>query len=190
MGFWQIVLIRAGYAWWQRGHFYSGAWEEQVWEVCNTYAGWFWEGGWSIEVVCIHFAYLYHHCSLLVWTSWSSLTWPVISRPFRGWASQSGGSTQNLGISALTSEAHSRRQPLWRLCMLGNGFARVFSSSIEFMRVVWVHIYSVSIIVFHILNINGLNSYRLPYLYKYWFKWKLNNWSLILNIFLMYLIRF
>ena len=54
--------------------------------------------------------------------------------------------------------------------MPGNGFTRVFSSSIELIRVVWAHIYSFSIMVFHILNINGLNGYRLPYPYKYRFR--------------------
>jgi hypothetical protein len=51
----------------------------------------------------------------------------------------------------------------------GNGFVRVFSSSIELMRVVWARIYSFSITVFYILNINSLNGYRLPYPYKYQF---------------------
>ena len=44
--------------------------------------------------------------------------------------------------------------------MPGNGFARVFSSSIELIRVVWARIYSFSITVFRILNINGLNGYH------------------------------
>jgi len=100
----------------------------------------------------------------------SSLAWPVISWPFQVRVSQSRGSSQNPGISALTSEARSRQQPSLRLCVLGNGFVRVFSSSIELMRVVWACIYSFSTMVFHILNINGLNGYRLPYLYKYQFR--------------------
>ena len=121
--------------------------------------------------VCFRFAYciIITHCwsgKTMSKTFWSSLTWPVISWPFQVQVSQSRGSSQNLGISALTSEAHSRWQPWQRLCVPGNGFMRVFSSSIELMRVVWACIYSVSIMVFHILNIYGLNGYHLPYPYK------------------------
>jgi hypothetical protein len=97
----------------------------------------------------------------------SSLAWPVISWPFQVQVSQSRGSSRNLDICALTSKARSMQQPLQRLYVPGNGFMRVFSSSIELMQVVWACIYSFSIMVFYILNINSLNSYRLLYPYRY-----------------------
>jgi hypothetical protein len=47
-------------------HLHSGAWEEWVQEICNTYAGWFWEGGWSVEVVEGVFSFCLFVSSLLI----------------------------------------------------------------------------------------------------------------------------
>jgi len=124
------------------------------WMIC-------WSGGRYVFILLI--LIIITHCwsaRTMSKTFWLSLT-------FQMQVSQSRASSWNLSISALTSEAHSRWQPLQRLCVPCNGFMRVFSSSIELMQVVWARIYSFSIMVFCILNINGLNSYHLPYPYKY-----------------------
>jgi hypothetical protein len=78
--------------------------------------------------VCFHFVYSYHHYSLLVWED-HERDFPIISRMACDFLAipgasktQSRGSSQNLDISALTSEARSTRQPLQRLCVPGNGF--------------------------------------------------------------------
>jgi hypothetical protein len=129
-----------------------------------------WYGGRYVFILLIQFHSIITHCwsgRTMSKTFHSSLAWPVISWPFQVQVSQLRDSSWNPGISALTSEAHSRQQPLQRLYVLGNGFVRVFSSLIELMWVVWACIYSFSIMIFYILNINSLNGYHLPYLYKF-----------------------
>ena len=46
----------------------------------------------------------------------------------------------------------------------------------KLMRMAWGHIYSFSIMVCCILNINGLNGYYLPYPYKYRFCMNETKW--------------